>query len=332
MNLAKNTHQCQVLLIAGFLGSGKTTLLRQILGWSGDLSGTVVLVNEFGQLGIDGQLLQESGTQVVELANGCICCSLLNDLIQNLGEIWQRFHPHRLFIEATGVADPEDILKVFRMPRFQEHLEEPRVVTVVDADYWQEKEHLGNLFFNQVRAAHLVLLNKVDLQEEQEVARYLQEIREINPGAAILPTHYCRIDPEVLAGLAQRLMPETTLDLPDDLGLPGPFPHLQAAASQPPPQYVTFSFESRTPFREECFRHFLAAMPVQLYRLKGYAILGDRRFFLNHVGGKSEWAEAGEDGPTRLAFVGWQVDDQEILNQLRACLHREPPGHPAATA
>ena len=153
MNLAKNTHQCQVVLIAGFLGSGKTTLLRQILGWSGDLSGTVVLVNEFGQLGIDGQLLQESGSQVVELANGCICCSLLNDLIKNLGEIWERFHPHRLFIEATGVAAPEDILKVLRMPRFQEHLEEPRVVTVVDADYWQEKEHLGNLFFNQVRAA-----------------------------------------------------------------------------------------------------------------------------------------------------------------------------------
>jgi G3E family GTPase len=332
MNSSKNNHRCQVILIAGFLGAGKTTLLRQILGWPENLSGTVVLVNEFGQLGIDGQLLQGFGTQVVELANGCICCSLLNDLIKNLGEIWERFHPQRLFIEATGVADPEDILKVFRMPQFQAHLEEPRVVTVVDADYWQEKEHLGNLFFNQVRAAHLVLLNKVDLQEDQEVARYLREIREINPGAAILPTHYCRIDPEVLVGLCQGLTPETSLYLPEDLGLEAPFPHLQAARRQPPPQYVTFSFESRTPFRAECFRHFLAAMPVQLYRLKGYAILGDRRFFLNHVGGKSELAEVQEDGPTRLAFVGWQVDDQEILSRLRACLYREPPGRPAATA
>jgi G3E family GTPase len=332
VNSHKNIARCQVVLIAGFLGAGKTTLLSNILGWPGNLSGTVILVNEFGQLGIDGQLLQGFDTQVVELANGCICCSLLNDLIKNLGEIWDRFHPNRLFIEATGVADPKDILKVFSLPRFQEHLEEPKVVTVVDADYWQEKEHLGNLFFNQVRTAHLVLLNKVDLQEDQEVARYLREIRVINPGGVVLPTHYCRIDPEVLEGLDQPATPDTSLHLPNDLGLQDPFPHLHGPTQQRPPQYATFSFESRTPFREECFRHFLASMPVQLYRLKGYVILGDTRFFLNHVGGKSEWVEAKETGPTRLAFVGWQVDHQVILTQLRACLRIEPPGHAVATA
>jgi G3E family GTPase len=329
---SKNIARCQVVLIVGFLGAGKTTLLRNILDWPGDLSGTVIIVNEFGQLGIDGQLLQGFDAQVVELANGCICCSLVSDLVKTMVEIWERFHPNRLLIEATGVADPDDVLKVFSLPQFQEHLEEPKVVTVVDADFWQEKEHLGKLFYNQVRAAHLVLLNKVDLQEDQAVARYLREIREINPGGAILPTHYCRIDPEVLGGLGQPAAPETPLCLPNELGGQDPFPHLQAPTHQRPPQYVTFSFESLTPFREECFRHFLASMPVQLYRLKGYIILEDRRFFLNHVGGKSEWAEAKETGPTRLAFVGWQVDRQEILTQLRACLHIEPPGHPVATA
>jgi G3E family GTPase len=323
--------RCQVVLIAGFLGAGKTTFLRHILGWQKELAGTVILVNEFGQIGIDGQLLQGFDTHVVEMTNGCICCSLLSDLVTTLAEIWERFHPQRLFIEATGVADPADILKVLSLPQVQEHLEEPKVVAVVDADFWQEKEHLGALFFNQVRAAHLVLLNKVDLQEDQDVARYLREIREISPRCVVLPTQYCRVDPEVLGVLGQPVVSATPLLLPDDLVPKNPFTHFHEPSQQLPPKYVTFSFESRTPFREECFRHFLASMPVQLYRLKGYILLGDRRFFVNHVGGKSEWADARETGPTRLAFVGWQVDHQEILTQLKACLQIKAPEHAVAT-
>jgi G3E family GTPase len=133
-------------------------------------------------------------------------------------------------------------------------------------------------------------------------------------------------------GLGQQLMPNTSLQLSDDLGLQGPFPHLHASTHQRSPQYVTFSFESRTPFREECFRHFLASMPVQLYRLKGDVILGGKRFFLNHVGGKSELAKAKEDEPTRLAFVGWQVDLLKILAPLRACLLDASSGPAEATA
>ena len=106
---------------------------------------------------------------------------------------------------------------------------------------------------------------------------------------------------------------------------------MQESSQQRPPRYVTFSFESPTPFREECFRHFLASLPLQLYRLKGYVLLGDKRWFVNHVGGKSQWVEATETGPTRLAFVGWQVDQQEISTQLIACLHTTFPGNAEAT-
>jgi G3E family GTPase len=322
----------QVVLIAGFLGAGKTTFLRHILAWQKDLTGTVILVNEFGQIGIDGQLLQGFDTQVVEMANGCICCSLLTDLVKTLADIWERFHPRRLFIEATGVADPTDILKVLSLPEVHEHLEEPKVVTVVDADFWQEREYLGALFYNQVRAADLVLLNKVDLQEAQDVPRYLREIREINPRGAVLPTQHCRVDPEVLWGLGQPLEPDTPLLLPDDFVLKKTFTHFQEPSQQLPPKFVAFAFESPTPFREKCFRHFISSMPVQLYRLKGYVLLGDKRFFLNHVGGKSEWADARETGTTRLAFVGWQVDHREILAQLKACLHIKSPEPAGPTA
>ncbi len=312
---------CEVVLIAGFLGAGKTTFLRHILGWPGNLADTAILVNEFGELGIDGELLEGSGTPVVELANGCICCSLQGDLLRTLDEILVRFCPRLLLIEATGVADPLDILKVLRLPRFQPGLKVTKVVTVVDVDFWEARENFGSLFDNQIKAADLVLLNKIDLQEPALVSRYLAEIREVSPACALLPTCHCQIDPEVLRGLTGAVEPSQAppLFLPD-LIPPDLFPHLTPDSHRHPTRYVAFSFESSTPFREGCFRELLEALPPELYRIKGYVLLGERRFFLNHVGGKSEWAESQEPGPTRLALVGWQVDAKQILSRLERCL------------
>jgi G3E family GTPase len=100
-------HKADILLLAGFLGAGKTTLLKRILSWETDLSDTVVLVNEFGDIGIDGALLKDSGSDVIELTSGCICCTLSADLHQSLTRLWERFKPRRILIEASGVADPK---------------------------------------------------------------------------------------------------------------------------------------------------------------------------------------------------------------------------------
>jgi G3E family GTPase len=110
---------CEVILIAGFLGAGKTTLLRNILRWPGDLSKTAILVNEFGQIGIDGELLQGFRTPVYELTNGCICCTLQGDFHSTVVEILDGFHPKRILIEATGVADPYDILSFLKASRLE---------------------------------------------------------------------------------------------------------------------------------------------------------------------------------------------------------------------
>lgn len=178
---------CEVMLIAGFLGAGKTTFLQRILRWPEKLSGTAILVNEFGKIGIDGELLEGFDTPVVEMANGCICCSLQGDLIRTLGDILERLHPKRLLIEATGVADPLDIIKVLELPQFHAQLEKPKVVTIVDADFWGAREFFGPLFYNQIKAADLVLLNKIDLQDSEEVGRSLAEIRKVCPSCAIAP-------------------------------------------------------------------------------------------------------------------------------------------------
>ena len=112
--------KARILLLAGFLGSGKTTLLKRILSWEADLSDSVVLVNEFGDVGIDGALLKDSGSDVVELTSGCICCTLSADLKLSLEDIWKRFQPKRIFIESSGVADPASIVQVLQEPRLMQ--------------------------------------------------------------------------------------------------------------------------------------------------------------------------------------------------------------------
>ncbi|MBI5605843.1 MAG: GTP-binding protein [Deltaproteobacteria bacterium] len=300
---------CEVILIAGFLGAGKTTLLRHILEWPGDLSKTALLVNEFGRVGIDGELLQGK-TPMVELINGCICCSLQGDMLKAIEEILDGFHPERLLIEATGVADPFDILRFLRPSNVSSRLSAPKVVTVLDADLWEGREYFGPLFYNQIKAAALLLFNKIDLLPEDQVPKYLSDIREINADCSIIPTYHCQVDPAVLwtpviehlQGSAIHLSPFHEHGSADELG------------------YVAFAFEEQCPFMDECFRRFIEELPMKLYRVKGFVQLNGKRFFLNHVGGKTEWTELDQPGPTKLAFVGWKVDEEEVLNQLKFCL------------
>jgi G3E family GTPase len=307
---AASAPPCRVTLIAGFLGAGKTTLLRHILGWPGDLSSTAILVNEFGQIGIDGELLKGAGTPVVELTNGCICCTIQGDLLKTLREILARFRPTHLLIEATGVADPLEVLAVLRQDEFSEALVVHKVVTVVDADFWENRQYLGPLFFNQILAADLVLLNKVDLLAPEEVPRCLRQIQESNPEAAAIPTHHCRVDPQVLWGVSRARLDTQLHDSHEadshedanDLG------------------FVSFAFEEEAPLQKGCFQRFLNELPYELYRVKGFALLEDGLHFINHVGGRTEWVDLEGPGGTRLAFVGWKVDPENIKARLKECL------------
>lgn len=302
---------CDVILIAGFLGAGKTTLLRNILTWPGDLSRTAILVNEFGEIGIDGELLQGFQTPIFELTNGCICCTIQGDLLRTLGEILDGFHPKRLFIEATGVADPFDVLGFLKTSQMENRISVPKVVTVLAGDLWEGREYFGPLFFNQIKAAELLLLNKVDLLPKEEVSQALQEIREINPSCSVVPAHHCQIDPEVLWKPGVNVDHETEPH----------FPHAHTDhGSAEDMGYVTFAFEHNSPLRPDCFHRFIEDLTIELYRVKGFALLEDKRFFVNHVGGKTEWTELDEVGPTKLAFVGWQVSEEQILEALKLCV------------
>lgn len=310
--------KASVLLLSGFLGAGKTTLLKRILSWQTDLSNTVVLVNEFGDVGIDGALLKASGSGVVELTSGCICCTLSADLKQSLHDIWNRFHPRRIFIESTGVADPTAIIAALEDADLTDLMTLEKIITVLDADYWEARENFGALFYRQLESAHLILLNKIDFIAPEMIPQFLEEIHALLPGCQAVPTIRCAIDPETLwmpADAARTLLKPMRL-----FKAFTPYENAQGHDPSPAAPFVTFSFEDHRVMDESAFHDFLEALPWDVFRVKGPVSFRDRTQLLNFVGGKGEWSDWNGETGTRLAFIGWNADGQAIQDRLARCI------------
>ncbi|MEW5910153.1 MAG: GTP-binding protein [Thermodesulfobacteriota bacterium] len=330
----QNPEKAHVMVLTGFLGSGKTTLLRRILSWETDLSKTVILVNEFGDVGIDGLLLKNAGSDIIELTSGCICCTLSNDLRQTLSRIWDQFEPRRILIETSGVSDPKSIAAVLNEPRFQGCMALKKIITVLDADYWGARDAFGPLFFNQLEMGNLILLNKIDLLKKDEVPVYLKEIHEAFPGSQVIPTLHCAVDPETLwmeprpksvfikpirffKATALTAIPSTQEIREDSHDDSKEHDHAESVAAT---DFVSFSFRSRQAFDETCFREFLNQLPWEVFRVKGLVRFMDRVLMLNFVGGKSEWSTWEGEPETRLAFIGWGIDGKKTLQDLEECI------------
>ena len=324
--------RAEVYLLTGFLGSGKTTLVRNMLRWEKDLSGTVVLVNEFGQVGIDGDILKKAGSDVVELTSGCVCCTLKGELVQALKDISSRFNPRRIIIEATGVAQPESMAAILETPELTARMALKRLVTVLDIKLWLAREILGDFFWLQLQQAKLILLNKIDRVPPDSVSAVLEELREQFPGCRVVPTRYCQIDPEVLWTDSTERNPPTELKQfyakPGETDTacaqksirPSTGGALPMDAPQESPGFITFDFREEKPFNEPCFKRFLQQAPVGLFRIKGPVRFSDRTALINFAGGSGDWEEWTEEKCTRLAFVGWMVDPTAILTALKACV------------
>lgn len=177
-----------VTIITGFLGSGKTTLLNHILTNQQGLK-TAVLVNEFGEIGIDNELIVATDDNVVELSNGCICCTINDNLAEAVYQILEREDKvDYLVVETTGVADPRPIVFTFLGTELRDLTRLDSIVTVVDCENFSLDLFNSDAAYSQIAFGDTILLNKVDLVDEADVDLLEVRIREIKQGARILRT------------------------------------------------------------------------------------------------------------------------------------------------
>lgn len=181
-------------IVNGFLGSGKTTFIRHMVGQLVPLERIVILVNEFGEVGIDGALLAQDGPGVVELTSGCICCSLAPDLGRQLLGIATGINPDRVIIEPTGVATIQGLLSVVGSLKLEKYIEAVKVILLIDAAEFKDFQSDYPAFVEaQISLAHTVIINKCDLVSEAAVREIRRTISTINPQATVLSSTFGQV-------------------------------------------------------------------------------------------------------------------------------------------
>jgi len=175
-------------IVCGMLGSGKTTFIKQ---FARNIVGkTVVLVNDFGKAGIDGEIFSANGIESIELPSGCVCCTLKFDLISSIEKIQETFAPEHIVIEPSGIASPSGVLEALETLK----ISTVTVVGIVDAAEFLDLNHedaFGRFFQDQIINSDIVLVNKTDLVEKEIAESTLQAVEQINPNAIVFSTVNC---------------------------------------------------------------------------------------------------------------------------------------------
>lgn len=304
-------------LIGGFLGSGKTTLLNRIL--AGEHGRRVaVLVNDFGDVSIDAELIEAADETSVTLTNGCICCSIKDDLLGAVQRLLRREPPpEQLVVELSGIADPGSVLRTFALMERRWPLFVDGVVLVVDSEQFPEPDEPHfTLAREQLVLADVVLLNKLDLVTAARVAELRSKIVEWVPTARVVETVRAEVPLELLLGLG----PELTRDLEEHPSAP--------LVSATPHGFSTFTYRSSALLSLAKLRAACTELPSAVFRAKGFVYLDarpDHRTRLQIVGRRARidlgepWA--GRKPETVLVFIGGAAgfDPASLAASFAAC-------------
>jgi len=177
----------KVDLISGFLGAGKTTLIKLLANALTENKERVVIIeNEFGEIGIDGKILELEGLKVFEITKGCLCCSVKGDFVETLLKIVQEINPDRILIEPSGIFVPIDIIDIFKDPQINCHMELNALITIIDSIHYLKQRVKYNFFFeNQIRYAKSVVMSKTDNISLESISIIRREILKINPSLSL---------------------------------------------------------------------------------------------------------------------------------------------------
>ena len=327
-----------VTVLTGFLGSGKTTLLNHILSSTEHDMKFAIIENEFGDIGIDENIIVENSEEsIIEVMNGCICCTVRGDLTELLDKMYDRVKDFDgVLIETTGLADPAPVAQTFFVDeRVVDRYKLDGIITVVDSKHItqhlddEKPDDVENEAVEQIAFADRILLNKVDLATDSEIKEVVKRIKGINALAPIYQTENSIIDPSELIGIGSFDLDKTLEMDPEFLDTDAEHEHDQNVTSIS----SKFKGELNVNKLERWIGELMQTKAEDLFRYKGVlAVKGmDQKFVFQGVhmlfGGDFSheiglWKD-GDDRECRFVFIGRDLDHQELEAGLLECKAEE---------
>ena len=341
-----------VTILTGFLGAGKTTLLNHILSNQQGVK-TAVLVNEFGEIGIDNELIVSTGEELVELSNGCICCSINDELMQTVERVLER--PEALdyiVVETTGLADPLPVAMTFLGSELRDQTRLDSIITLIDAENFDQSVLDTQVGRAQVVYGDILMLNKCDLVGKERLQTVEQQLREVKNDARILRSTQGDVPLPLLlsVGLFESDKVSTqdehhdhshdhhdhshdhhdhSHDHHDHAHSHSHSDHLAVDG------FTSLSFQSDGPFALRRFQNFLDnQLPAEVFRAKGILWFNEsERRHVFHLAGKrfsiddTDWTGERKN---QLVLIGRDIDHDTLRQQLQACVDEEAAGNPSA--
>ncbi len=314
-----------VTILSGFLGAGKTTLLNRILNGDHGLR-VAVLVNDFGSINIDTELIVGVEDNAISLANGCVCCNIRDDLIETVEMVINRpERPEYILLEASGVADPSGIALTFAIPKFRDRIRLDSIISIVDADQvfaHPEYPYVEILKLRQIGFSDMVVLNKVDLVDEVQLQKVRDWIDSRMKRVRIVEAVQCDIPLEILLAVG-RFDPQQLMESNNDHHHDHP-DHGQT--------FSTWSYQTDQPLSLNALNEMVKKkLPGNIYRCKGVVYTAEnpqRRAVLQVVGRRADvtLGEAwGKTMPsTQIVAIGapGSINPEALTAEFDACISK----------
>ena len=321
-----------ITIISGFLGSGKTTLLNHILKNQVGIK-TAVLVNEFGEIGIDNELIIKTAEDMIELNNGCICCTINGELLNTVSKILDR--PEKidyLIVETTGLADPLPVAMTFAGGDLREKVRLDSIITIIDADNFDFDLENSSVAYSQILYGDILLLNKCDLVTDTHLKKIEQYINGIKKEPRILRSINSEVGLQTIMSVG--LFETDTFQFKEKM-ISNQDSHDHSSHSHDHSShshdlinniegFTSISFETNEPFSLRKFQNFLDNQISQnVFRAKGILwFMESERKHIFHLSGKRfslddcEWENKKSN---KIVLIGKDLDHQTIKNQLDCC-------------